>query len=81
MNQPDDIVFCENDISPTALYKKHSNIENDITVIPVFSIDNDDPDGVIVYGLAKMPDYMKNSLDFHVLSGKERSKAISILLS
>ena len=76
MALPNGVIFCEDNISAAPLYKKVETFKNDITVKPIFSLD----DETIGYGFSIMSECDLNSLDFHVLSDAENRQVIDNLV-
>ena len=73
---PNGVVFCEDDLPTAPLFIKRESLGNDILVEPIFDMD----DGPRRMGLAEMDNTTRNSLRYHVLTLKERDKAILKLI-
>lgn len=75
-DQPNGVVFCEDDLPTAPLFIKRKSLGDDILAEPIFDLD----DGPRRLGLAEMDDTTRNSLQYHVLTQEERDKAVLKLI-
>lgn len=74
--QPDGVIFCEDDLPTAPLFIKRASLQDDISIEPIF----DQDDGPRCLGCREMDSTTRNSLRFHVLTSAERERAILMLI-